>query len=110
MAILKDFAANMERVNGIALIGTCLAEEAHTPELITLLRERTIGPRRALLRQALEQAQDRGEIRKDADLETAASALHGSYFSEYLVGRGSRPEWAEQIVDLTLAALRVSGS
>jgi AcrR family transcriptional regulator len=110
VAILEDFAANMERVNGIALIGTCLAEEAHTPELITLLRERTIGPRRALLRQALEQALDRGEIREDADLEAAVSALHGSYFSEYLVGRGGRPEWAERIVDFTLAALRTSGS
>lgn len=110
LAILRDFDANMERVNGMALIGTCLAEEAHTPELINLLRSRTIGPRRALLRQALQQARDRGEIREDADLETAAAALHGSYFSDYLAGRGGRPEWAEQVVDFTLAALRTSGS
>jgi hypothetical protein len=63
-----------------------------------------------LLRQVLEQARDRGEIREDADLEAAVSALHGSYFADSLAGRGGRPEWVEQVVDLTLAALRASGS
>ena len=70
-AILKDFAATVERVRGMALIGTCPAEEDHTPELLALLRERTVLPRRALLREVLEQARDRGE----ASCASAASAL-----------------------------------
>jgi AcrR family transcriptional regulator len=106
VAILQDFAANFARVNGMALIGTCLAEEAHTPELIARLRERTILPRRALVRQTLERSRETGEIRKDADLEAAVSALLGSFFADYLAGRGGRPEWAEQAVDTTLTALR----
>ncbi len=110
VAILNDFAANFERVNGMALIGTCLAEEAHTPELIALLRERTILPRRALVRGVLERARDAGEIRADADLEDAVSALLGSFFADYLAGRGGRPQWAQQAVDSTLAALRASGA
>jgi AcrR family transcriptional regulator len=110
MAILTDFAANFARVNGMALIGTCLAEETHTPELIALLRERTILPRRALVRQVLEQGRDTGEIRADADLEAAVSALLGSFFADYLAGRGGREEWAEQAVDQTLAALRTTGT
>lgn len=44
LAILRDFDANMERVNGMALIGTCLAEEAHTPELINCCASAPSGP------------------------------------------------------------------
>jgi AcrR family transcriptional regulator len=110
VAVLTDFAANFARVNGMALIGTCLAEEAHTPELLALLRERTILPRRVLVRRILEQARDTGKIRADADLEAAVSALLGSFFADYLAGRGGRPEWAEQAVDPILAALRPSGT
>ncbi|AVZ76714.1 TetR family transcriptional regulator [Streptomyces lunaelactis] len=106
ITILKDFAATVERVRGMALIGTCLAEEAHTPELLALLRERTVLPRRTLLRQVLEQARDRGEIRPGADLEAAVSALLGPFYADYMAGRGGRMGWAEDAVDLALAGLR----
>lgn len=106
VAILEDFAATVERVQGMALIGTCLAEEAHTPELLALLRERTVLPRRALLHTVLEQARDRGEIRPDADLELAVSALLGPYYADYMARSAPRPGWAEQAVDLVLASLR----
>lgn len=104
--ILRDFATTVERVNGMALIGTCLAEEPHTPELLALLRERTVLPRRALLREALEQAREAGQVRADADLEAATSALLGPFYADYMAGRGGQPEWAEQAVDLVLAGLR----
>ncbi|MFC8275443.1 TetR/AcrR family transcriptional regulator [Streptomyces sp. NPDC057271] len=110
VAILTDFAATVERVRGMALIGTCLAEEAHTPDLLALLRERTVLPRRALLREVLEQARARGEIREEADLEAAVSALLGPFYADYMAGRGGRPEWAEQAVDLTLTGLRTPGA
>lgn len=107
VAILEDFAATINRVNGMALIGTCLAEEAHTPELLGLLRERTVLPRRALLHAALEQARDRGELREDADLEAAASMLLGPFYADYMARSAPRPGWAEQAVDLVLAGLRL---
>ncbi|MFE0511340.1 TetR/AcrR family transcriptional regulator [Streptomyces sp. NPDC058964] len=110
VAILKDFAATVERVRGMALIGTCLAEEAHTPELLALLRERTVLPRRTLLREALEQARDREEIREDADLEAAVSSLLGPFYADYIAGRGGRIGWAEAAVDLVLAGLRPTRS
>lgn len=106
LAILKDFAATVERVRGMALIGTCLAEEAHTPELLALLRERTVLPRRALLRQVLEQARERGEVRPGADLEAAVSGLLGPYYADYMARRGGRTGWAEDAVDMVLAWLR----
>ncbi|MEV6019258.1 MULTISPECIES: TetR/AcrR family transcriptional regulator [unclassified Streptomyces] len=104
-AVLKDFAATVERVRGMALIGTCLAEEAHTPELLALLRERTVLPRRALLREVLEQARDRGEIHAGADVEAAVSALLGPFYADYLAGRAGRIGWAEAAVDLVLSGL-----
>jgi AcrR family transcriptional regulator len=105
VAVLRDFAATVERVRGMALIGTCLAEEAHTPDLLALLRERTVLPRRALLREALERARQAGHVRADADLEAAVSALLGPFYADYMAGRGGHPDWAEQSVDLVLAAL-----
>lgn len=109
-AVLKDFADTVERVNGMALIGTCLSEEAHTPELLSLLRERTVLPRRALLRDVLEEARARGEIRADADLEAAVSALLGPYYADYMAGRAGRQGWAEDSVALVLASLRPAES
>jgi AcrR family transcriptional regulator len=106
VAILKDFAATVERVRGMALIGTCLAEEAHTPDLLALLRTRTVLPRRALLRDVLEQAERRGELRSGADLEAAVSALLGPFYADYMAGRGNRAGWAEDAVDLVLDGLR----
>lgn len=105
IAILNDFAATVQRVHGMALIGTCLAEETHTPELLALLRERTVLPRRALLRTVLEYARDNGAIRSDADLDAAVSALLGPFYADYLAGSSARPYWAEKAVDLVLAAL-----
>jgi AcrR family transcriptional regulator len=110
VAILEDFAATVERVQGMALIGTCLAEEAHTPELLTLLRERTVRPRRALLRTVLEQARDRGVIRPDADLDAAVSALLGPFYADYMARSSARPEWARLAVDLVLAGLRTTAN
>jgi len=105
-AVLEDFAATVRQVRGMALIGTCLAEEAHTPELLAMLRERTVLPRRALLRGLLEQARDRREIRADADLEAAVSALLGPFYADYMAGRSDRTGWAADAVDLTLAGLQ----
>ncbi|MFJ5547473.1 TetR/AcrR family transcriptional regulator [Streptomyces sp. NPDC093225] len=105
-AVLEDFASTVTRVRGMALIGTCLAEEAHTPELMAMLRERTVLPRRALLREVLERARARGEIRADSDLEAAVSGLLGPFYADYMAGRTGRAGWARQAVDLTLAGLR----
>ena len=69
------------------MIGTCLAEEAHTPELLQLLRERTVLPRRELLREVLAAAAGRGELREGVDPEVVVSALLGTFYADYLAGR-----------------------
>ena len=108
VAILEDFATTIEQVSGMALIGTCLAEEARTPELMQLLRGRTVLPRRELLRDVLARAVAAGELRADADLEAATSALLGTYYADHLAGRPGQPGWARDAVDLVLAGLRAT--
>ena len=63
----------------MAMIGSVLAEEQATPELLSLFRERVVGPRRDEVREVLDHARERGELRKEADLESAVNMLIGSY-------------------------------
>lgn len=103
IAHLEEFRRTLERVNGMAMIGTCFAEEAHTPELLALLRERTVIPRRALFRKVLSDGQERGELGDDLDLDTAISVLIGSYYAAQLA---AVPFDSTRVVDHVLAGLR----
>ena len=102
VAILRHLKRGVERPFGMAMIGTVLAEEAHTPELLSLFRERLVAPRRAALRGVLEAARDRGELREDADLDAAVAALVGAYYAQYLAGRPFPRRWPAPVVDVVL--------
>ena len=108
VGLLDDFAAVLARVHGMPMIGTCLSEEAHTPELLQLLRARTVLPRRELLLEVLAAAGKRGELREGVDPEVVVSALLGTFYADYLAGRFAveepgAPGWAEAAVDVVLA-------
>jgi AcrR family transcriptional regulator len=98
--ILENFSRSLQRPNGLSLIGTVLAEEAHTPELLQLFRERIVAPRRAMLRAVLERADARGELRPGADLDIAVSLLVGGFYARYLAGGRIPPAFAGQVVDI----------
>jgi AcrR family transcriptional regulator len=105
VALLRHFRAGVERPFGMAMVGTVLAEEHHTPDLFAEFRRRLVEPRRQMLRGVLERAQLRGELAPAADLETAVNMLIGSYYAAYLAGRVPR-DWALRAVELTLDGLR----
>jgi hypothetical protein len=70
-------------------------------------RERLVRPRRAKIVEILRAAQDRGEVRKDADLETASLILVGFLPMNYIVSdKPQTGDWLGPGVDLVLAALR----
>jgi AcrR family transcriptional regulator len=107
IARLRHFRRGVERPNGMGMLGTVLAEETHTPELLELWRERLVASRREELRAILLRARARGELGPEADIEAAVAMLVGSYFARY-VERGRAPRsWPEPEVDLVLAGLRV---
>jgi AcrR family transcriptional regulator len=102
---LRRLRRNTERVSAMPLVGTCLMEEQHTPELLPLFRERTSLPRRARLREMLESARARGEIAAGADAEPAIDLFMGAYQSRYLSGEPFPRRWEEGIVDTLLSGL-----
>jgi AcrR family transcriptional regulator len=106
VTLLRDFQRKLLRPNGMAMIGTLLAEEQHTPKLIRLFRDGIVRPRRDGLLAILEAARARGELHADADLDAAVNLLVGSFYARYLSGEGVPQDWPVRVVGMVLAALR----
>ena len=106
LAHLRLLRAGLERPFGLATLGTVLAEEHETPELLALFRERLVAPRRRELRAVLEAASERGELRPAANLDVAVSALVGAFFARYLAGGSLRGRFVADLVDIVLDGLR----
>ena len=105
IAQLRHFRRGVERPHGLAMVGTVLAEEAQTPELLARFREGVVKPRRAELQEVLEGARDRGELSAGADLDAAVSMLIGSYYAARLAGRRPPRTWPAAEVDTVLRGL-----
>lgn len=105
IAWLRGIRRNAERVAVMPLIGTCLMEEQHTPELLRLFRERTLRPRRALLREMLGEAARTGAIAPDGDIDAAVDLMMGAYQSHYISGEPFPDGWEERTVDALLRGL-----
>lgn len=99
LAILRNFHANLERENAMALVGSLLMEERRHPELLEIFRTQLAGPRRALLRQALADAAA-GELAVSTDPDALASMLIGSFYARYLVTSDIPADWAERSLRL----------
>jgi AcrR family transcriptional regulator len=106
VALLRHLRRGVERPFGMAMIGTVLAEEDHTPQLLALFRERLVAPRRGAIRAVLEVARERGELRAGADLDAAVQALVGAYYAQYLSGAPFPRRWPGSVVDIVLDGLR----
>jgi AcrR family transcriptional regulator len=105
VAQLRQLRENVERLSLSSLVGTCLTEQVHNPELLELFRERTVIPRVQIVRDLMAAARDRGEIRPGADIEAAAVLFMGALQSQRLY-RGDYPEgWEERIVDTVLGGI-----
>ena len=100
IGLLRNFQTSLLRPNGMAMIGTLLAEEQHTPELVTLFRERIVERRRKMLRTALERGIAAREIREDVDVDATINMLVGATYARYLAkGRVPR-DWPARIVEV----------
>jgi AcrR family transcriptional regulator len=106
IALLRDFRKKLLRPNGMAMIGTLLVEERHTPELLALFREKIVAPRRQGLLTLLRLAQEREELAKGADLEAAVNLLVGSFYARYLTGDSIPQDWPERVVTTLLRGLQ----
>jgi len=106
IAQMTHFRHALDRPYGMAMLGSMLAEEHDTPELLAVFREYLVLPRRAALRALLTEGQQRGQVAPDAPLELVIQMLIGAYYAQYLEGTPFDPDWSTQIVDTVLPLLQ----
>jgi AcrR family transcriptional regulator len=102
IAYLRAVQADLGQA-GLGVIASLLG---HDPDTLALHRARVIEPRARHSRQLLRDAQQRGQIRPDADLDAAMELLIGSLFTRALAGDRSPHPWPERAVDSLLVGLR----
>jgi AcrR family transcriptional regulator len=105
IAQINHLRRALDRPRGMVMLGTMLAEEYETPELLARFREHLVDPRRHAVRDILERAAMRGEFRPDADLAMAGTMLVGAYYAQYLARTTFAADWTERLVDMVLATM-----
>lgn len=104
-ATLQNFSRSLLRPNGMSLIGTVLAEEVHTPELLALFRERLVANRRNQIHEILRRAQRNRELRPGVSLDAAVNMLVGAFYARYLASSTVPPGFAKELVDIVWKGL-----
>jgi AcrR family transcriptional regulator len=100
IATLKTFRRSLLRPNGMSLVGTVLAEEEHTPELLAFFRERLVAPRREMLRAILERAAQKGELLPDVNLDATVTLLVGAFYARYLAASNIPESFVAELVKI----------
>lgn len=91
----------------VALPGL-LAELSANPELAQFVGTAVIAPESARVRQRLEQAQQRGELRTDVDLDLAVDVFIGTALARVsLLDHPVDYDYSRALVELVLDGLRV---
>lgn len=106
IALLIAMARQYDEVGGMSILGSCLTDEPRSGELLKIIRESTLVPRRAHFKEVLQSGLDRGVLRADTDLEAAVSSIVGAFYADHLAGIAFTEDRAATIVNLILAGLR----
>lgn len=104
--LLDHMVAQYRRVSGFSIVGSCLAAEERSPELLDTIRSSTLVPRRETFLVALRSAQAAGQVRREGvDLEQAVSAMIGAFYEDHLAGRDIDERWSLRVVDALLVGI-----
>jgi AcrR family transcriptional regulator len=82
---------------GAALAGLA-SDMAQDPALSAIIRREVLAPRRKSMREALERAQARGEVRPDYDVELVLDMLTGPFYFRTLFGHAPITRHTAQLV------------
>ncbi len=96
LAVLENVQASLVRPEGMATLGSILAEENRHPVLMQRLRQRLVEPRRERLRRALLAGVEQGQLPAQLDVEMAVSLLVGSCYARYLAAGAIPADWASR--------------
>ncbi|HVK82258.1 MAG TPA: TetR/AcrR family transcriptional regulator [Verrucomicrobiae bacterium] len=97
---------NLEKNGSVPLLGTLLAERDRQPELIELYRERLFEPRRRKIVALLRHAQEKGDVREGAEVESASLLMLGFVAASYVAGRDVTPSSIRKAVAAIVDGLR----
>jgi AcrR family transcriptional regulator len=100
LAVLENLRASMLRPDGMATLGSILAEENRHPRLLERFRQRLIEPRRDRLRRALVAGVAQGQLSAQLDLDVTVSLLVGSCYARYLVAGTIPVDWADRALSV----------
>ncbi|MDA0159400.1 TetR/AcrR family transcriptional regulator [Solirubrobacter ginsenosidimutans] len=78
---------------------TVLVEAQTHPEILEAARQQMIGPAVERFRRILRKGVESGELKPALDIDVAADALLGSYFTRHYERGRPGPEWPQQVVD-----------
>jgi AcrR family transcriptional regulator len=107
VALLEAMREQYTEVGAMSILGTCLADEPGSGDLLAIVREATLLPRRALFAAVISAGVERGQLRADLDVEAATSLVVGTLYADHLAGRDTTaPGWPAAVVDLALSGLR----
>ncbi len=98
----RDLVETLEAVRmriDPTVTATVLVEAQTHPEILEKARETMIGPAVERFRRVLRKGVARGELKADLDVDRAADALMGSYFTYYYERGRPGPEWPEDVVN-----------
>jgi AcrR family transcriptional regulator len=96
--LLRRTQFTIGQLLGTSFLGTLLAEEREHPGLIAGYRDSVVRPRRQLVRELLQLAQRRGELRTDLDLDSAVELISGAYYARVIAGEPFDDGWAERVI------------
>jgi AcrR family transcriptional regulator len=88
------------------LLGSVMAEQLRQPELMDAFRERIVMPRRGIAKAILTAGIERGEVRRDLDIEQAADAFVGNIIGRHVGGGEFDDKWFESVIEFTWRAVR----
>ena len=80
------------------LTATVLVEAQAHPEVLEAAREKMITPAVERFRRVLRRGVERRELQADLDVERAADAFLGSFFTHFYERGRPGPEWPEAVV------------
>lgn len=103
-AHLTSLHQTLTRPNGMAIVGTMLAEEITTPALLAGFRERVVPLRRRLIRELLERGRDTGELNPEADLDLLVDLGVGAFYARYVSGQPFGARWATHTAEAVIAS------
>ena len=89
----------------LSVTGTLLVEEREHPELFAAARRQMISPAVERFRRILRLGVERGELKKDLDIDIAAHAILGAFFASYFEFGRPAKGWATEVIESLWPAL-----